>query len=1000
MPAAATDLRAEWERLQASGVELAAALDAAAGQLDREELLPASRLAESLQDFRRRLESFRIQVDPHCPAEQAAAEDRIRFESFESALWRAAEADRVQSQLDRVLTLQHVDDPEYAPLSACRDDALRILAARHATTPQAASEWRDFVAGTHPLNALLTQLTGSAELSDDAWAELGERLATAYGRSLATAVARGRILIGDEPAATPVATVADRLPVTIAEESEVNAATLPAAGGQASVSSEHSQPALTLNEAALSVVTLPQVIAPNAATRFEVDIESPVDPDLHAPETAEGASFLDADCPFNPLSPSSSLTLALASSRDQLPPTTADTKVEVIPVASSFAAKLAEPASSIFDDDAERRSTPRRDLELQLAAAEITPSHDAATEPLRTVNEAVPPPPVPARPIWETFPLRDRSAAPEAVVEETLNSLPETTIFEVERVATGRMQVSIEDLAGSAAAADGAQRIDLMSQLQIELLRSGRYALAYQLTRCLEAYRKDSSAALPLWLVRALTLGEHVVFPKGNVAQMLQEDFAEFRRELLYRGDREWGEGLGFFLRAAAIRPAVLAPASRGAAMLRAVGIHENLCHLYNYCSRIIRFADQDQGNVLQLLRPNEYDEPRRQAQQQLLLEIEAWSQTSPPAESPEIELLVQQLLEPIVANQPTAVGWVRQEVARLSGEIQVDREGHTARPRYMPARLKLIGDDSRRHLREALQFANRWLALQGPLPMAIIDAFVPPALQELRNSILDRHESAIVELLACDQAEESQLISAGIAACRRAMRNVHDLFDPRIAPPSEEPDPRHILNGILLKIPHISLNARWEPELELPALETELLEFLSQPEPTWQDVLDMHSEMHDHTATERLLELDVWGSAANREELREKRRKQIVECRSELERESRELLNTLSELAKAGLIDLQDQAGLENRLERLSKGIDKVLTFSQVEAQFAQIRNVLQRIRPMPTVLGKSESASPLTGALGMSGMRKASRLNGAAHASPANELAQRDSVWVMDFN
>src|SRR5205085_6645713 len=141
-------------------------------------------------------------------------------------------------------------------------------------------------------------------------------------------------------------------------------------------------------------------------------------------------------------------------------------------------------------------------------------------------------------------------------------------------------------LASSAALAEGVERSRLLAELQVELLRSGRFALAYQITRCLTPYREQALTALPLWLVRALALGEHVVFPKGNIAQLLQEDFAEFRRELLYRGDREWGEGLGFFLRAAAIRPAVLAPVSRAAGMLRAVGINENLCHLYNYCSR------------------------------------------------------------------------------------------------------------------------------------------------------------------------------------------------------------------------------------------------------------------------------------------------------------------------------------------------------------------------------------------------------------------------------
>lgn len=909
MPATATELLADWKQMLTEGDELAQSLYEAADRLEQDGLPPASSVAESVHDFRRRLETFRNLVDPHCPAEQAAAEDRISHAALAAALDRIAEADKVQGQLERVLTLRHVDDPEYAPLIACREDARQLLADRQAGTPQSSATWREFIDGKHPLNVLLTQLTGTSELSDDSWAELGERLAQSYGRSLATAVARGRLVFGEKPvevtsAVPPPEVVASELPQVIETQPDL----LPAAGGNAEISvSDPSNAAVLASEPSAEIV-LPQIMSGVSAPVFQVDVDTPVDPDLHAPEEDIGSSFLDTDCPFNPHSPSSSLTLALASARDKLPPLPVKhpESAEAHQVEPKVSPVAVSQQSSIFDDDT--GTTTRIQMSELNQQPPVSPvALVVEVEPAPQVPAGIAPPSSPLIPQWtkDVSLLREQpSAREDAILPDP--TATEATIFEVEPPLHLRAQVSVEELASTAAASEGAERAGWLTELQVELLRSGRFALAYQITRCLEQYGDQAPSSLPLWLVRTLALGEHIVLPKGNIALLLQEDFAQFRRELLYRGDREWAEGLGFFLRAAAIRPAVLAPISRAASMLRAVGIHESLCHLYNYCSRIIRFSDQDQGNVLQLLRPNEFEQPRRQAQSQLV-------------------------------KEPTAL---------------------------------------------------------------IIDAFVPPALQELRNSILERHESAIVELLAADQAQESLLISAGIAACRRAMQNVHDLFDPRISPPNHEPDPRHILNGILLKIPHLSLNSRWEPELELPALETELLDFLSKPEPTWLEALEMHGQLHDHSATERLLELDVWGNSSSREELHMERRKQISDCRTVLERESAELTALLRELSASGLIDPQDQTGLESRLDRLSKGIDKVLDFSPIESQFTQIRNVLERRRSAMAATQGEMNGTAANGALAMPGLRRLPRTNGLPGQTSAADLAQRESVWVMDFN
>ncbi|MCC7422561.1 MAG: hypothetical protein IT428_19955 [Planctomycetaceae bacterium] len=92
--------------------------------------------------------------------------------------------------------IQHADDPQFAPLATVNaaSTALRnALDVPHSrAVPAAAIDvWND----THPLMALLLLLANPEGLDDARWTALQETVTEAFGRSMATAVARGRILI-------------------------------------------------------------------------------------------------------------------------------------------------------------------------------------------------------------------------------------------------------------------------------------------------------------------------------------------------------------------------------------------------------------------------------------------------------------------------------------------------------------------------------------------------------------------------------------------------------------------------------------------------------------------------------------------------------------------------------------------------------------------------------------------------------------------------------------
>ena len=97
--------------------------------------------------------------------------------------------------LDRVADLVHRDDPAFAALAVCHARAAEVRAAL-AVPADGDTAWAllavaDAIA---PFKALLTLREGAHKLDDDTWATLQDAVATAFGRSLAVAATRGRLV--------------------------------------------------------------------------------------------------------------------------------------------------------------------------------------------------------------------------------------------------------------------------------------------------------------------------------------------------------------------------------------------------------------------------------------------------------------------------------------------------------------------------------------------------------------------------------------------------------------------------------------------------------------------------------------------------------------------------------------------------------------------------------------------------------------------------------------
>src|SRR5213594_2387052 len=109
---------------------------------------------------------------------------------------------RVMAVLDRILTVSHVDGPNFAALVQCQAKAREIRQA--ALDPKAfdGENAPAFLESTPSFAALLSMIEGREALDDEKFAALEDTVTQAFGRALAVAATRGKLLVdGPAPAA-------------------------------------------------------------------------------------------------------------------------------------------------------------------------------------------------------------------------------------------------------------------------------------------------------------------------------------------------------------------------------------------------------------------------------------------------------------------------------------------------------------------------------------------------------------------------------------------------------------------------------------------------------------------------------------------------------------------------------------------------------------------------------------------------------------------------------
>ena len=186
--------------------QLGAQGTAAAAALAKPGAPPPDELVHALDDATREFDALRTEVFAaasalglQMPAVEAIdstkrldAMVKLLLAGLETAerqaepAWDLAETVAV---LDRIAALKHREDPGFSALAACQSRAADVRSALAASgTPDPAA--------TAPFASLLTLIDGQQNVDDEHWGALEDAVAAAFGRPLAVAASRGKIVPG------------------------------------------------------------------------------------------------------------------------------------------------------------------------------------------------------------------------------------------------------------------------------------------------------------------------------------------------------------------------------------------------------------------------------------------------------------------------------------------------------------------------------------------------------------------------------------------------------------------------------------------------------------------------------------------------------------------------------------------------------------------------------------------------------------------------------------
>ena len=1014
-------LRSRLHQLRQAGHSLADLLTLDADRMDADGWPPSRVLSDDLRRFREQVSSLTVLLnsgfdDQGTSQYWSLNQVDTELEYRETALQALAVA-------RKMIQITPPDGQILTSLTSLQDTAREMIASRG--WQQDREQIHALAEGRHPWCDLLQMIHIGTTLPDSEWTSLNTSIESALGHSLAVAAARGRLqlpfLVGEAVIRLPEAEQTPGSPVDSTRTPSIPVPAIPfrsqtltsplaslAVQSLDSTPQTNSQGSSTQTVCGSEPVTGPVADEVTAIPVSHLncvveapDIEVQYDSQTHQSVAASYIDSISVQIPMEDVQIKADANTALISEVvnaaesgdvsnssqsvfEGIEPALPDDNLTVQQttplgsIASTRTWQSTSPfhssSSSIFEDESEDELVMSRDDEQPLSKATQHAS-----------DHLVPVPSPLAEKLLDQARFSEATGPSASLAQRILNGLE-------------------------------ADRGQLLPDLILHLIHEGRPGLAFHLSRSLESRSEISRQFVPSWLIRTWTYGRALVLPKGQLAGLLQDDL-QIRAAIGLREDsRDWNVALSLLARAATLRPAIIAPATRAASVLRDFELHDGCVQLYNYCSRIGAYGERVQGIFPGLFKQSSTSVPYSDQLSTLQSDVANWQESSD-TQAMKYQIATQlfqktgwslragtsqrqaevandwmnwqialqmseSLVTPVLEDCRTEFARVKADLEQISTKLSANHSSDERRQLTQP--------EIRAYLRQATTFAERWIGLHSGAATTEAQNYLPQAAVELRSEIQNRHEPVMAELRKMATEHTSFEVRMAVSCLMLSVQDVFNLVDSRIPIDAREADPRHLLHSELLKIPDLSFNSNWEPGADFHSLEDEILRFLSQPQPDWATAFKMQLAQGSHQQAERILSLSVWTNC-ERQALHDVMERDRLRQRTDFVQELSEVEKLLAESVHLDILQDMERASYEARLLKLQHICS---SDSDVSAGLVDLKRVRESL-----VIRRDREADRIRARL----RQLSSRLLEEQAVVPASNSVLPPSSsrgWVMDFD
>ncbi len=153
-------------------------------------------LEQKIELYRSESQSLSFSVSQQAGIESPEPEESLPRTRLEDLMKRIEQRDLSIERLNQIERIQHSNHDEFEPLKRCREMAstlIQELSKRPVTETD--NMVQQIGQETHPLTQLLTLLKKSDHLNDEDWGRLHSSAVSTFGRELATAIVRGKLVL-------------------------------------------------------------------------------------------------------------------------------------------------------------------------------------------------------------------------------------------------------------------------------------------------------------------------------------------------------------------------------------------------------------------------------------------------------------------------------------------------------------------------------------------------------------------------------------------------------------------------------------------------------------------------------------------------------------------------------------------------------------------------------------------------------------------------------------